>query len=243
MARPSKEQLQTKRLESKKLAGSKTSESASIIKQARELISKADESTTTNGLKLNEAIFARLVAEDGATLTDAYKEAFKPGPDVGIESIHVMASRVKSRLRVGLEIERIQRELIAEDAIRNNLVARAMNGAIVAQDIATRMYIILNSPTASMVYVTKAAEILGRMQHVNAFVNSLTSIDASTHVVNNNLEIKAGSSADQARAQLMESLENILESAQQIETIDVTPQDALQAIQEVKNSISKVLDS
>ena len=63
-----------------------------------------------------QAEFARLIAEEHMTSTQAYKRAYIPNPSATDKSIHEMACRVLANVKVKSRISEIQRRL-AEDKL------------------------------------------------------------------------------------------------------------------------------
>ena len=80
--------------------------------------------------------FARLIAEEHITSSDAYRRAYKPNPLAKNKSIHEMACRVLTNIKVQSMIRSIQikraeqnkmREIRREEFVLNNLAKEAIH--------------------------------------------------------------------------------------------------------------------
>ena len=64
--------------------------------------------------------FARCIAEESMTSSQAYKEAYKPSPSATDKSVHEMACRVLANIKVQSRIKEIQRRM-NEDKLTRTL--------------------------------------------------------------------------------------------------------------------------
>ena len=170
--------------------------------------------------------FARLIAEEGYNQSDAYRTAFDPNQEAKPESIRQLACRVAGRPRVRAEIERI-RAYLQEKAVERDLsLSWALNGNQVRDRIALEMACIMCHPDSPPSIRIKAAEVLGDMKHVDAFVRSaITGPDPSK---DKNLlgDIKSDDPAKEAKQKLLDTLRTIKSSRIQSVPIDVTAEEA-----------------
>ena len=79
---------------------------------------------SSNGLSSKQKItakqleFARLIAEEHITSSDAYRKAYKPKSSAKKKSIHEMACRVLTNIKVQSMIKSIQREKYEDNRMR-----------------------------------------------------------------------------------------------------------------------------
>lgn len=196
MGRPTKELVTEKRL--KKIFG-----------ELREAVSPHG----AGALTVRELVFARLIAEEGYNQSDAYREAAEPSEDAKPESINQIACRWSKRPRVQAEIERIKRTLEEDKLRKEERLAVALDGQKARDRMAVELYFMATSDIAPLLKL-KAWEMLGKMKHVDAFQKSSTIIDASRSETNTFIDLNPNSSAEEARASVIEAIRQRLKENQ-----------------------------
>lgn len=180
------------------------------------------EDSDRDRLQVREMAFARLVAEEGYNQTDAYKATFDPAGNAKPESIRQLACRVAGRPRVRSEIERI-RAYLQEKAVERDLsLSWALDGPQVRDRIALEMACIACHPDAPFSIRIKAAEVLGNMKHVDAFIRSSATGPDQKQEKNLLGDIKADDPASEAKRKLLDTLNTIKNSRIGKVAIDVT---------------------
>lgn len=190
-----------------------------VLQQAhRSIAAQVDSDPDRAQLKIREQSFARLIAEEGMSQTDAYTVAFNPNPDAKPESIQQMASRVANRPRVQAEIQRLlnnEKELAMSKESRLGI---AFDGAAVNQRIALELFAIIVSTKADSLRV-KCMEVLGKMKHVDSFVGAGAVLDDAKKSAS--LE---ASNAGEARAKVMDYVKVALAKRISEATVEAYPQ-------------------
>ena len=69
-------------------------------------------------LTLKQSQFAKLVAEEGISNTQAYRIAYKPNKNATNKSIHEMSCRVFANVKVQSRIRDIQHEIVKDQRMR-----------------------------------------------------------------------------------------------------------------------------
>jgi hypothetical protein len=161
-------------------------------------------------MTMREALFAKLVAEEGYCFTDAYVEAFKP-ETTNTASLNTLASRISTRPRVRLEIDRLRRAAEEAEKEKENLPALLRSQAWLRDQIANGFYQIATSDADSKTRL-KAWELLGRTKTAD-FIASGTNISTTTNTQVNNLGVPTSDDAAEMRSALVTSLTRLLEPA------------------------------
>src|ERR1700761_8845875 len=134
-----------------------------------------------NRLTVREMNFARLIAEENYTQSEAYKEAFQPSEDAKPESIQQLGCRYANKPRVAAEIERIRIQLQDTERSKDERLGAALDGAASRQLIALELFAFVMSPSTPKNAVwLKALELLGKQKHVDSWVTTSTAIDEAT---------------------------------------------------------------
>ena len=118
-----------------------------------------------NRLTVREMNFARLIAEENYTQSEAYKEAFQPSEDAKPESIQQLGCRYANKPRVAAEIERIRIQLQDTERSKDERLGAALDGAASRQLIALELFAFVMSPSTPKNAVwLKALELLGKQK-------------------------------------------------------------------------------
>lgn len=189
------------------------------VQRSFEALSKRALDSSAKRLTVREMVFARLVAEENETYTDAYKIAFEPSPDAKPESLNELGSRIARRPRVKEEIARIKREIAEDSRRREEKLAIALDGNRVRERMAIELYAMATSDVDERVKLA-AWKMLGEMRHVAAFEQITSDANASISKLSG---ITAGDGAGDAKQKLISSVGGLIAARIAQRVVDVTP--------------------
>jgi hypothetical protein len=175
--------------------------------------------TADSNATLKDLHYARLLFE-GEDQLEAYKKAYKPTTE-NLGSLHPMASRKSRHQSVLREIDRLRRQS-EEEAEKTDKLEEILNdGPRLRMEALKTVYLLMTSPDTADAVRLKAAERIGDLKHVDAFVRtgSTFNIDNSknqNNLIGINLE---SNNAGELRTGIMNELKGFLgEAPAQIST-------------------------
>jgi hypothetical protein len=176
---------------------------AKVFGEVRQIVA----SDTTARTTVRELMFARLIAEEAYTYSDAYVEAMQPNSD-NAASINTMASKLAAKPRVKREIERVRMQLAEEAATHADKYKVVMDGKLLREEVLKGLYTIATSD-ASAKDRKSCWELLGKCRHVDMFAHGST-FSNTTNMQVNNLGVANSNDASELRSNLVNALSSMM---------------------------------
>lgn len=190
-----------------------TREETQFKSLTQEVVGRAMEDDREH-LKVREMAFCRLVAEEGFTYTDAYRETFHPSADALPESIRQLASRVAARPRCSAEIERIRAYIKDKSVERDLQMSIALDGPRARDRMIIETYAMAVNSEVPMALRLKAIDMMMSYRHVDGYANGTVQPESAGPALG-----YVGNSADEAKKALMAKIQAI--RASRVQTIEL----------------------